>query len=250
MQHNDIINSPHAKQEVIFIGITETEALYDNYPVWIKGNDRTIEILKLTSKNFDEIDKCSGIVLSGGIDIHPKLYGNKKLNYPNAPETFNEERDEFEIKVFHTSQKIGLPLLAICRGMQLVNACLGGTLLQDLEESNKSNHRKQHAIDSIHGITIERNSFLFSICNTTTETINSAHHQGIDLLAPGLRVSAWSSDGVAEVLERIDAHNHPFFLGVQGHPERFGKIQPNNILINTIRLQFIEAAKNYILCKS
>ena len=250
MQQTTIVNSTNSKQEVVFIGITETEASYENYPLWIKGIDGTIEIIKLAAKKFDDISKCSGIVLSGGIDIHPRFYGNKRLNYPNAPEIFKEERDEFEIKIFETSQKIDLPVLAICRGMQLVNICLGGTLIQDLEENKKSNHRKQNNIDGIHDIKIDRDSFLFSLCNTEAVTINSAHHQGLDVIASELRVSARSSDGVAEVIERKDIHNRPFFLGVQGHPERFGKIQPDNIFINNIRLQFIEAAKNYISCKS
>jgi len=249
MQHINNVNSTNSKQEVVFIGITETEASYENYPLWIKGNDDTIEIIKLTPKNFDDLYKCLGIVLSGGIDIHPKFYGNIRLNYPNAPEIFKEERDEFEIKVFEVSQKVDLPVLAICRGMQLVNVCMGGTLIQDIEENKKSNHRKQNNIDGIHDIKIDRDSFLFSLCNTEAVTINSAHHQGLDVIASELRVSARSSDGVAEVIERKKLTKYPFFLEVQGHPERFARLQPNNIFIHNIRLQFIEAAKNYIPCK-
>ncbi|MFA5834864.1 MAG: gamma-glutamyl-gamma-aminobutyrate hydrolase family protein [Bacteroidota bacterium] len=237
-------------QSTIVIGITETETSYDNYPLWIKDNDPAIEIVKLMPKNFDDLVQCSGIVLSGGIDVHPRFYNSNRINYPNHPQTFNEDRDEFEIKVFQESQKLGLPLLAICRGMQIVNVSMGGTLIQDLEENKKSDHRKHDNVDGIHDITIDQGSFLYSICNSGTGTINSAHHQGLDAIASELRVSAWSHDGVAEAIERKEWRKHPFCLGVQGHPERFVKVQPNNILINNIRLQFIEAAKNYTLCKS
>ncbi|MDP1676046.1 MAG: gamma-glutamyl-gamma-aminobutyrate hydrolase family protein [Bacteroidota bacterium] len=237
-------------QNVIFIGITDSEASYANYPLWIKNDDPCIKIIKLTPDNYDVVNHCSAIILSGGIDTHPKFYNNKRINYPNAPEAFNEQRDEYEIIIFQLSQKIGLPVLAICRGMQLVNVCMGGTLIQDLEENNKSNHRKQNNKDGIHNIKIEKDSYLFTICKTELATVNSAHHQGLDTIAPEFRVSAWSHDGVAEVIERKDRNNHPFFLGVQGHPERFAQIQPNDILTSNIRSQFINAAKNNFLCKS
>lgn len=237
-------------QKILTIGITETEAAYENYPVWIKGNDPEIEIIKLTTGNIDDLLKCSGIVLSGGIDIHPRFYNNSRINYPNAPKSFNEVRDEFELEVFQTAQERDLPVLAICRGMQLVNVFMGGTIIQDLEENKKSNHRKHNDRDGIHDIKIERYSLLFSICKNETGMINSAHHQGLEAIASELRVSAWSHDEIAEVIERKNWNSHPFFLGVQGHPERFAHFQPNNIFIHNIRLQFIEAVRTYTICKS
>ena len=82
------------------IGITDTETRYQNYPAWIKGEDSEIEIIRLTYSNTADLKNCDGILLSGGIDTHPKFYKNKRTDYPLAPPEFNVARDEFEINVF------------------------------------------------------------------------------------------------------------------------------------------------------
>jgi putative glutamine amidotransferase len=230
--------------KTIFIGITDSETAYDNYPAWIKGSDTAIEIIRLRPDNLDDVHRCAAIVLSGGIDTHPKFYNNHRINYPNAPEMLNTARDEFEIQTFQLSGELGLPLLAICRGMQLVNICLGGTLIQDLEESRKANHRKQNGQDGIHEIIIETGSLVHELSKMTTNMVNSAHHQGLDKIADDLYVTAWSPDGVPEAVERRSASNNPFFLGVQWHPERFEQTHPNHSFTQNIRQQLLDAAKN------
>ena len=236
-------------EKPINIGITSTEASYENYPIWIKGNDANINIIKLNQDNIADLDLCSALVLSGGIDTYPKLYHNPRMQYPNGPNEFNIVRDHLEMELLKRSQEKNMPLLAICRGMQLVNVYYGGNLLQDLEESNKSNHRKMNGIDGTHPIKIEKNSFIYAICQTDTGIINSAHHQGLDKIPANLRVTGWSDDGVAEVLEKKDNKNSAFFLAVQWHPERLAKEDALNPFTKNIRLRFIEAAKNYISCK-
>ncbi len=232
------------------IAITYSEASYANYPVWVKGLDADIEIITLREDNFEEIKKCSGVVLSGGIDTHPKYYQRSRTNYPNAPETFNKQRDEFELKVFNWAQENKLPVLAICRGMQLVNVALGGTLIQDLEENNFANHRKMNGVDGMHQIATIPNSFVEAICKITSGAVNSAHHQGIDKIAPELTISAWSEDHVAEVIERKNNTDQPFFLGVQWHPERLALTQPDNPFTKNIRTYFIDSVKKQPSCKS
>lgn len=231
-------------QEVVYIGITDSEVAYANYPLWIKGGDAGIEILRLTPDNPDALARCAGIVLSGGVDTHPKFYNNPRIDYPNAPDSLDEARDAFEMQVFEWSQAHKLPLLAICRGMQLVNICLGGTLIQDLEEHHKSNHRKQNGRDGVHALLIEKGSFLHTLGQNSLDQVNTAHHQGLDRVAADLVVTAWSKDGVPEAVERKATYQQPFFLGVQWHPERLGLQHPEHVFTQNIRHAFLTAARN------
>lgn len=226
------------------IGITDTEAHYANYPRWIIGGDSNIKVIHLTCDNQDDLKKCEGLVLSGGVDSHPRFYGSENISYPNAPQNFNEKRDEFELKVFRIACDRKIPVLAICRGMQLVNIALSGDMLQDLQASGKDNHRKLNGKDGIHSIAIEKDSLLYQITNNQSGTVNSAHHQGLDKIADELAVNAWSSDGVAEGIEWKNKEGKTFLLGVQWHPERLGDLQPGNPLSPGVREMFLKAIKS------
>jgi putative glutamine amidotransferase len=227
------------------IGITETEARYSNYPEWIKGSDAEIEIIKLTPLNFDELNNCDGIVLSGGIDTHPVFYKSDRLNYPLAPSQFNMDRDEFELSVWNYAQLKHIPVLAICRGMQLVNIALGGDLIQDIEETGKQDHRRHADKDGIHSIQVNRNSFLYEITQSETGTINSAHHQALGRIAQDLLVTAVSPDGIAEAAEWKNKNNKSFLLCVQWHPERLAQEQPTNPFTTKIKESFFNAANEF-----
>jgi putative glutamine amidotransferase len=224
------------------IGITDTEARYSNYPLWIKGDDSEIEIIQLIPENIHELEKCNGIVLSGGIDTHPKFYKNERLNYPLAPEEFNVVRDEFELNVFKFAQDENIPILAVCRGMQLVNVALGGDMIQDIEESGKSDHRR-HEEDGVHEITVVNDSLFYEIIGAEKCTINSAHHQALNTIANDLKVSAFSPDGIAEATEWKEKKDKPFLLCLQFHPERLAKQPKGNSIANNIRKEFLKAVK-------
>ena len=180
------------------IGITDTEARYSNYPSWITAAGSHIEVIQLKAENSRGAEKCDGIVLSGGIDIHPKFYNKQCLTYPYAPEKFNEQRDEFELAVFRYARDKCLPVLAICRGMQLVNIALGGTLIQDIEASGKNDHRRHGQTDGEHAITVIKDSLLYEITGSETGHINSAQHQALGIVAQELNVNAYSPDGIAD----------------------------------------------------
>ena len=222
------------------IGITNTEANYHNYPRWIKGDDEVIEVKTLTPENIEDLEKCDGIVLSGVVDTHPGFYKNDNLRYPNAPDAFDEKRDQFELDIFRFACKKNVPLLAVCRGMQLVNIALGGDILQDIEASGKNNHRKQVGADGIHGLTISIDSLLFTITENEKGEVNSAHHQALGTLAPDLAANAWSPDGLVEGVEWKNKTGKNFLLGVQWHPERLGDLQPGNPLSKNIRDTFLK----------
>ena len=123
------------------VGITTSDTNFQNYPNWIAGEGVEIVQLSYTEKNTQDFDSCDGFVLTGGIDVHPVFYQNARVDYPNTT-VFNESRDLFEMQVFQYARQLNKPVLAICRGMQLVNIALGGNLIQDLQENGFENHRK------------------------------------------------------------------------------------------------------------
>jgi gamma-glutamyl-gamma-aminobutyrate hydrolase PuuD len=158
-----------------------------------------------------------GLVLTGGEDVDPALYGQEP--HPKL-ETVNPARDQVELAALRAALARGIPVLAICRGIQLLNVALGGTLYQDLpsqrggdllhEQDAPVGHRWHHAM-------VEAGSGVETILGTRELFINSFHHQGIDRLAPSLRAVVWASDGL---VEGVEGKEHPWLFGVQWHPER------------------------------
>lgn len=229
------------------IGITQSDSKFHLYGPWMQGDDKDIEIITLSydDDNFEDLKKCDGIMITGGIDTHPKFYNNNRLNYPLGPEEFNEKRDIFELKIFEYAQKNDVPVLAICRGMQLVNCALGGDLIQDLEEAGKTDHKKQTQYDDgKHKVFVNKTSLFYKIAGLDKGEVNSAHHQGLGKIADELMISAVSIDDVPEAMEYYDKTNKPFLLCVQWHPERF-KIEETMVPFSkNIRTAFLASIKN------
>jgi putative glutamine amidotransferase len=154
------------------------------------------------------VASVDGVLLSGGVDVDPPLYGEGAQ--PDVTEV-DRARDDFEIAAVAEADRAGRPLLGICRGVQVLNVALGGTLHP---------HRPEHRIpwDARHPVAVEPGSLLARCLGTTSLSTNSHHHQAIDRCAPRLRVVATADDGLAEGAEAVGGH--PFLLGVQWHPER------------------------------
>lgn len=225
----------------LIIGVTDTESGYDNYVAWLEDYSDAIEVIRLTPSTLNTISRCGGVVLTGGIDSHPRFYNNSRLDYPNAPSVFNEPRDEFELGVFRYAVDHQIPVLAICRGMQLVNITLGGTLVQDLEEAGQSDHRRCGDTDRLHGIVVETGSLMAELTGTNAGVVNSAHHQALDKVASRLAINAYSEDGVIEGAEWKDKSDKPFLLCVQWHPERLHILTPGNPFSIRVRGAFFTA---------
>jgi len=153
------------------------------------------------------IDPLDGLLLTGGTDVNPKLYQQER--HPEADEP-DDARDALETRLLECALQRDLPVLAICRGMQLLNVVHGGTLHQHVET-----HR-QPGVAQAHPIEVNPDAILARIIGAGTSLVNSRHHQVIDKLGACLRVSARSPDGYAEALERDDRR---FVVAVQWHPE-------------------------------
>ncbi|MCH5583924.1 gamma-glutamyl-gamma-aminobutyrate hydrolase family protein [Shimazuella sp. AN120528] len=173
------------------------------------------------------VEQCSGLLLTGGKDVDPFYYGEEPS--PNLGEII-PERDEIELKVFELFLQQNKPILAICRGCQLMNIALGGDLYQDIASqiSSALNH-DQHAPRGYptHTIDIKKESLLFDIIGEKKIRVNSYHHQSVKNVCPPLTISAVASDGVVEAVESI---SHPFLLGVQWHPEGMSVLQDKHAM--------------------
>ena len=223
------------------IGITENKKYHD-YHDWIRSNDN-FEVVKLSDNSSDNVDNCDGVILSGGVDIHPKYY-EQSIHYPNAPEKgFQTHRDDFEFTVLEKSLKNNIPVLGICRGLQLINVFFDGTLIQDLGGQNSTHQADTH--DRKHNVKVESGTILHDIVKVNSGTVNSAHHQAIDRLGKDLAINSCSEDGVIEGIEWKNKDNRSFMLAVQWHPERMDRSDlSDSPLTKNIRERFIAAVKS------
>jgi len=228
------------------IGISFSKTNFNFYWDWFTDNDLNedleLTLLSFEHNNTEAFSQCDGFVLTGGVDIHPSLYQGE-ASYANQPDNFQLERDVFETKIYRYAQLHKLPVLAICRGMQLVNVLEGRKLIQDLGNANKA-HKKDDR-DKTHPVVIAEHSLLSNICGQTKGIINSAHHQAIEPsgVSESLMVSAIALDGVVEGIEFIDKSNKAFMLGVQWHPERMVNGETNPLSEN-IKQYFLKAVRD------
>src|SRR3954468_6791510 len=161
------------------------------------------------------INRLDGVCLSGGPDIEPGCYGSDA--HPQLGPT-EPEVDLFELSLVRAARRRGLPILAICRGMQVLNVARGGTLVQHLPDlSDEIAHRQTApAGESSHAVAVAADSRLALIAQSERIDVNSFHHQAIDRLGLGLEPVAWSDDGV---IEAVEGPGDAFILGVQWHAE-------------------------------
>jgi len=173
-----------------------------------------IEPVLISPQASRPLNGLRGLLLSGGTDVNPARYGGTPHPANEAPD---DERDELEAGLLKEALGSDLPVLAICRGMQLFNVVHGGTLIQHLDNSAVHRVRGNDPALPVHEIAVEPGSRLASILGEGVHTVNSRHHQAVERIGAGLTVSARSSpDGVIEALERTD---RAFALAVQWHPE-------------------------------
>lgn len=207
----------------VTLGITDSMGSPEKfrlYTAWLLRAmpDASLVTMSCTLGNASALGGCDGLVVTGGDDVHPRFYGREDaLSACVHP---NEDRDTFEIGVIRTAVQAGLPLLGICRGLQITNVALGGTLIPDIEAAGYPTHRRGEPVERRHDIHVEGETLLGTITGTPGGNTNTFHHQAADRPGSGLRVSARSTDGIIEALEWERPGQRAFLLLVQWHPER------------------------------
>jgi putative glutamine amidotransferase len=185
-----------------------------------------------------------GLCLAGGGDPDPALYGETRRPGCEDPEP---QRDAMEMALLRAARPGRLPILAICRGIQILNVAWGGTLIQDIERERPGALAHSHVkglprSHLAHEIRIEEDSRLHDLLGAAVHPVNSLHHQALDRLAPELRVSARAGDGIIEAVElRPPADRERFLIGVQFHPEDLTE----HASIRRLFAAFVEAGARY-----
>lgn len=167
----------------------------------------------LLEQEPDELlDLLDGVIMAGGTDIGPSVYGAEA-----QPETRSgyEGRDSFELALARRALERDIPLLGICRGMQLLNVAAGGTLVQHLPDTGK--HRHTPGVFGDHEVSLEPGSLAARVTGSERSPVKSHHHQGVETLGDGAVASGWDEDGTIEAIEYPE---HSFALGVLWHPEQ------------------------------
>ncbi len=204
------------------IGVTDcfNEDKYQQYVDWTHATDAGVEIVRLawTEQNADAVGSLDGLVLTGGGDVHPRFSGMD--GSLDGLAGVDERRDEFELDVIDRALTAERPVLGVCRGMQIMNVALGGTLVRDLEAAGYRNHRSVPEQKTEHGISVIPHTLLQTLAGVPVVRVNSSHHQAVDELGRGLMRAAVSEEGVTEAAEWALKDRMPFLLLVQWHPER------------------------------
>jgi putative glutamine amidotransferase len=167
------------------------------------------------------LDILDGLVLSGGGDINPEMWGG---TLTAAIYGVSDERDTFEVDLIRKAAERKMPTLAICRGMQVVNVAFGGTLIADIPAAVGTEHmlRGDAVLESFQAVQLERGCRVAEITGTTSLAVNSIHHQAVDTPGDGFRIVGRADDGVVEAIEHEDA-GWPL-VAVQWHPEYLDQV--------------------------
>jgi putative glutamine amidotransferase len=227
------------------IGVTDTmisEDKFNLYIKWLEGSGILLNWIKLSYRldNLNALNDCNGLILTGGNDINPALY-NGPVNHPHIKDV-DRKRDDFERKLIDQALNKKIPTLAICRGMQLVNIHLGGTLIPDIEEAGYKSHRKNNDIENRHPVNIDMDTLIYKMSNIDSGHVNSSHHQAVAKPGDGLIISVRAEDGIIEGMEFGNIEKDHFILLLQWHPERM--MDENNPLSNKILENYLATISN------
>jgi putative glutamine amidotransferase len=187
------------------------------------------------------VERLDGILFSGGGDIDPAVFG---METRTEVKGVDPDRDRVEIEMVTSAVSDGLPFFGICRGIQVINVALGGTLYTHVADEHPGAIKHQYYPDwprdhLPHTVNIEPNSRLATILGTTAPAVNSLHHQGIREMASDLQAVGWAPDNL---IEAIDLPGHPFGLAVQWHPEWLTNHATTKEPMQALFRAFVEAA--------
>ena len=218
-----------------------------NYTRWLHRADSTIVCLDLFLLSPDSAVKilatCRGLVLTGGGDFDPAYYC--RVSDTGRCEEIDPRRDHLEMQLIQKSLSMGMPIIGICRGMQILNVHEGGSLFIDLptDFGTTVTHRCEDYLHCFHNVNIDVYSFLQQIVKVDSGQVASNHHQGIRHLAWSLKAVAFANDGLTEAVEwNIRSGRQSFMEAVQWHPER---MEADNPLSQGLLISFIHAVHDF-----
>jgi putative glutamine amidotransferase len=218
------------------------EGKYQLYVSWLRCIDPTFDYINFYGMDLAEaltaLEKCSGLVLTGGVDVLPSYYGKGEDEYRCE---IDQSRDVLEFALIEKALSLKLPLLAICRGEQILNVSQGGDLIVDIAEDHGKLVIHSSVTDQLayHSISIDSTSILYKLIGSDCFDIVSVHHQAVKRLAPCFRPTAYSGDGIIEAFEWLNPDNKGYLMAVQWHPEK-GDYQ--NALSQVIAMDFLGEA--------
>ncbi len=202
------------------------EGVFSEYAEAVAGAGGVPILLPRSADAVAVVDRLDGLVLAGGEDVEPHRYGATPGPHATA---HDPGRDEFEIALVHAAIAARRPILAICRGIQVLNVALGGTLREHLEPTADLDHATTdaHRTCRRHQVIVRSSSLLADALGGELDPagaigVNSFHHQAVDRVGQGLRVAARAEDGIVEAVEDPDRR----ILGVQWHPEMHAGVDP------------------------
>ena len=216
------------------IGVTRWEDVpgeaVDRY--WDRLKEAGAEIVDLDESAVDRFSELSpsldALMLTGGIDVDPEIYGAAE-RHEKVRETA-PDRDRMELAYLEGALTRDIPVLAICRGHQLLNVGFGGQLLQHIDSGeHRADFRTEGYPSRWHDVRVLDDARLAAALGTTSLEINSRHHQAVtpDVLGTGLRPVAWADDHGRELIEGMESESHRWVVGVQWHPERLEDHKPS-----------------------
>jgi len=215
------------------------EERYQLYVDWLKSIDPAFEYINFYGctipEALDLLEKCSGFVLTGGPDIHPSYYNKPDEVHKCEIDLY---RDALEFPLIEKALEMKIPILAICRGEQILNISQGGDLIVDIESDYDSttNHKSEKDQSNYHKIYIDNSSELYKISQMTSFDIVTSHHQAVKTLAACFRPTAFADDKIIEAYEWKDPKGKGYLSALQWHPE---KGDYDNFLSQVIAKEFL-----------
>ena len=239
--------SCQSKVEPLKIGISrERQDVAVRYSTWLQHQNIPFSYINLSKLSLhaaaDSLQICDALLLTGGEDIYPGLYG-KESDTARCGE-FNPKRDSLEFMLYSKAKQLKMPIMGICRGLQLINVAEGGNLYIDLPEDKASGelHRQGDEGWTNHTVRIKKGSLLANCVQKDSMSVASNHHQGIERLGEKLAPMAYTRDGLIESIGWADTTNTNFLIAVQWHPEWMDKA---DVPSGKIAELFLMKANNY-----
>ena len=235
-----IISCSSPAEKTLTIALSKTNK---NCYTWIASIDSTAEVIELYTPSLEEalakMNSCDALIITGGSDINPDLYG--KIADTSRCGRIDFRRDTLELALIDKALELGMPILGICRGSQMINVALGGSLIIDIP-SDVDTIVKHQLRKGFHEVILEPGTKLAWATNVMRGSVTTNHHQAIDQLAEPLRINARSTlDGVIEGIEWKEPSGKSFLMGVQWHPER--DMQDNPLSFDLLGLLLDEARR-------